>query len=65
MANWQERRHTIIRKVIASLRKIKENDLKLDKEKLIYEICYEHGCARRTAIEYIQTAENHIASNKT
>lgn len=44
-------------KIFNTLKKAREGGLEIDKEKLISEICFVHGCARRTAIEYIDTAE--------
>jgi hypothetical protein len=51
------KRILIVEKIRNTLVKLQNSGLEWDREKLIYEICLENGCSRRTAIDYIRTAE--------
>jgi len=51
----RERRIEIIKKLKATIRKARENSVKIDKEKLINEMGCD-GVQRRTALEYLKNA---------
>lgn len=52
----ESRRVMIINQIIQTLIKITQEGLTLDVDKLIIEICAEHGCSERTAKEYYKVA---------
>ena len=51
-----QRRNMIIARIIKTLTEAKDPDM----EKLVFLICKDHGCAIRTAKEYIKVAQLHL-----
>jgi len=61
----QEERRKIINQLSATIKKVFESGLSVDKEKLLNEVCFNFGFARRTALEYLQIALTPFNSEET
>ena len=58
------KREATINKILETLKEIKKNNLSLDEDSLIFEICIENNCTRRTAYEYFRTAQFLLKNGK-
>lgn len=64
MVSWINRRRRIVERIFLTLVEAAKKGVELDKEKLIYEVCAVEYCARRTAIEYIKSAQYNFENQK-
>lgn len=64
MVSWLDRRRQIINEIYSTMQKVHQKNLKIDKKAFLIEISGVHGCSRRTALEYYDSALFNFSKRK-